>query len=131
MKERSEQDEIIKGRIATALKQAMKRRKRMPEETAGLLQVEVGTLYKYLAGDMIPGGNVLWRACQHLGLVLDEDGIRVTRKRVRNIGKAAHESAQYAFPFISESVEGNRVLLSVRRKDPQYVQVRLRIKVAG
>jgi transcriptional regulator with XRE-family HTH domain len=131
MKERSQQDEIIKDKIATALKRAMKKRSKTHEETADLLQVELGTLYKYLAGDMIPGGNVLWRACQHLGMVLDADGIRVTRRQVGNVGKAAHESAQYAFPFISESVEGNRVLLTVRRKDPEYVQVRLRIKVAG
>jgi len=36
-----------------------------------------------------------------------------------------------ALPFIDESVDGEKVKLRVRRKDNQYVQVRLRIKVAG
>ena len=131
MKERSQQDEIIKGKIATALKRAMKKRRKTHEETAGLLQVEVGTLYKYLAGDMIPGGQVLWRACQRLGMVLDEDGFRVKRSQLGRADRADDESAQYLLPFINEQMEGNKVLVHVRRKDSQYVRVSLRIKMAG
>ena len=98
MKERTEQDEIIKGKIATALKLAMKKRSESPEDAARLLQVELGTLYKYLAGDMIPGGQVLWRACQHLGMVLDEKGLRVTR---RQTAPAAKSRAARSLNFLS------------------------------
>lgn len=129
MKERTEQDEIIKGKIATALKLAMKKRSKSPEDAARLLQVELGTLYKYLAGDMIPGGQVLWRACQHLGMVLDEKGLRVTRRQTAPAAKIAR-GTQFELPFINESVDGDKVRVQVRRKDNQYV-VSLRIEAAG
>jgi transcriptional regulator with XRE-family HTH domain len=132
MKERTQRDEIIKDRIAKALKQAMKKRNKLPEETAGLLHVEPGTLYKYLAGDMIPGGQVLWRACEHLGMVLDETGFRVSRRRrTQNASGVVDTPAQYELPFINESVAGNKIRVHVRRKENEYVQVQLRIKIAG
>ena len=131
MKERSEQDDVIKGKIATVLRKALKRRRKTVEEAAGLLQVELGTMYKYLAGDMIPGGQVLWRACEHLGMVLDETGFKVSRRRTQNASGAADTPAQYELPFINESVAGNKIRVHVRRKENDYVQVQLRIKVAG
>src|ERR1035437_8948194 len=114
MKERTEQDEIIKGRIATALKLAVKKRSKSPEDAARLLQVELGTMYKYLAGDMIPGGQVLWRACEHLGMVLDETGFKVSRRRTQNASGAADTPTQYELPFINESVAGNKIRVHVR-----------------
>ena len=130
MKERTEQDEIIKGKIATALRLAMKRRHKSPEEAASLLRVELGTLYKYLAGDMIPGGQVLWRACEHLGMILDEKGLRATRQRSKPTAKTTRDTPQIELPFINESVDGDKVRVQVRRKDNQYV-VSLRIEAAG
>ena len=88
-------------------------------------------MYKYLAGDMIPGGQVLWRACEHLGMVLDETGFKVSRRRTQNASGAADAPAQYELPFINESVAGNKIRIHVRRKENDYVQVQLRIKVAG
>ena len=131
MKERSEQDDVIKGKIATVLRKALRRRRKTVEEAAGLLHVELGTMYKYLAGDMIPGGQVLWRACEHLGMVLDETGFKVSRRRTQNASGAADTPTQYELPFINESVAGNKIRVHVRRKENDYVQVQLRIKVAG
>jgi hypothetical protein len=130
MKKRVTQDEEIRGKIAIALTAAVKKRKNV-EEAAQLLEVELGTLYKYMAGAMIPGGQVLWRACVRLGMVLDERGLRLSRTRKRGLLPSTSDTIQYKIPFIDESVDGQKVRLQVRRKDSQYVQVRLRIKVAG
>jgi hypothetical protein len=128
MKERSESDELIKARIAQALHAAIDRKEM--ESIATKLGVDVGTLYKYIRGDMIPGGHVLWRACHHLGLVLDEKGLRPSRRRKGHA--ATLQPFQYDLPFLSESLEGEKVNVDVnRKKDAQYVHVRLRIKVAG
>jgi hypothetical protein len=81
-------------------------------------------------GDMIPGGQVLWRSCEHLGLVLDKGGLHPSSGRVRG-SKASEDVDQYELPFINESVGGEKVNCHVRRKDSQYVQVQLRIKLAG
>jgi hypothetical protein len=129
MKTRDSQDEEIRGKIATSLKRAVNKNTRSAEEAAGILQVQIGTLYKYMNGDMIPGGQVLWRACEHLGLVLDKEGLHPSRGRRR--GKATSDRAQYELPFLNESVDGEKVNCHVRRKDSQYVQVNLRIKLAG
>jgi hypothetical protein len=130
MKTRRRQDEEIRGKIATALKKAVDERTQGPEDAARILQVEIGTLYKYMNGDMIPGGQVLWRACAQLGLVLDKGGLRPSSGRVRG-SKAPEHGDQYELPFINESVGGEKVNCHVRRKDNQYVQVQLRIKLAG
>jgi transcriptional regulator with XRE-family HTH domain len=132
-KPRSIRDEEIRGEIAKALKSAMKRRRKSPEEAAELLQVELGTMYKYLAASMIPGGHVLWRACHELGMVLDENGIRLANPRARRLSREI-ETDQYELPFVNESVAGDRVHLQICKRDSldaQYVRVALRIKVAG
>lgn len=129
MKTRDGQDEEIRGNIATALKKAVNKHARSAEDAAGILQVRIGTLYKYMNGDMIPGGQVLWRACEHLGLVLDKDGLHPSGGQRR--AKATPDRAQYELPFLNESVDGEKVNCHVRRKDSQYVQVHLRIKLAG
>jgi hypothetical protein len=87
-------------------------------------------LYKYLAGEIIPGGQVLWRACSHLGLILDSNGLRTSRRRVGTPQPIA-EPLQYGFPFIDETVDGEKVSLNVKKKGSEYVHVNLRIKVAG
>jgi hypothetical protein len=80
-------------------------------------------------GDMIPGGQILWRACGHLPIVLDKDGLHPPRRG--RSPKALKDEAQYVLPFLNESVDGEKVNCHVRRKDNQYVQVNLRIKLAG
>jgi hypothetical protein len=130
MKKRVAQDEEIRGKIAIALTAAVRRAESI-EEAAGLLEIEIGTLYKYMGGAMIPGGQVLWRACARLGMVLDESGLRLSRARKRGLSPAESNPIQYQIPFIDESVDGQKVKLQVLRKGSQYVQVRLRIKVAG
>jgi transcriptional regulator with XRE-family HTH domain len=129
MKERK--NEVIQAKVATVLKDALKKRGKSPEEAARLLDVELGTMYKYLAGDMTPGGQVLWRACLHLGMVLDEKGLRMSKKRSPKSPLKIEEKIQYELPFINESIIGDKIRAQVRRKDNQYVQVSLRIKVAG
>ncbi|MGB8535720.1 MAG: hypothetical protein WCD57_04855 [Acidobacteriaceae bacterium] len=133
-KPRTIRDEEIRGEIAKALKSAMKRRRKSPEEMAELLQVELGTMYKYLAASVIPGGHVLWRACQELGMVLDERGLRVAKPRARKLSLTETDIDQYELPFVNESVAGDKVHLQIYKKgshDAQYVRVALRIKVAG
>ena len=129
MKERRGQDEEIRGKIASALSDAVKNHRSGVAGAASILQVKIGTLYKYMNGDMIPGGQVLWRACEHLGLVLDRGGLRASRSRERS--KDTPREVQYELPFIDESVGSEKVNCHVRRKGSQYVQVRLRIKMAG
>ena len=129
MKIRRSHDEQIRGQIATVLKNAVNGRTQGAEDAARILQVEIGTLYKYMNGDMIPGGQVLWRACEHLGLVLDKRGLHPSNSHARV--KSSESGKQYELPFINESVGGEKVNCHVRRKDSQYVQVQLRIKLAG
>jgi len=129
MKDRK--DELIQGKVAKALKTALKKRGKSPEEAAQLLEVELGTMYKYLAGDMIPGGQVPWRACLHLGMILDEKGLRLARRHMRSSHVELEDNLQYELPFINESISGKKIQAQVRGKDNQYVQVSLRIKVAG
>src|SRR4051812_1390963 len=126
---KNQADDEIKGHVMKALRNALRRRKLTVEKAATLLQVEVGTMYKYINGDIIPGGQVLWLACKHLGMVLDEVGFHVAERTPRNKRQALGESGQYDLPFINESVSGKKVVLHVKKKDSQYVQVRLRIKV--
>jgi hypothetical protein len=128
MKDRK--DDIIQGKFAKALNDALRKRGKNADEAAQLLDVELGTMYKYLAGDMIPGGQVLWRACVHLGMVLDETGFRAIRRK-RPLSRQVDDSAQYELPFINESIMGDKIRAQVRRKNSQYVQVSLRIKIAG
>jgi transcriptional regulator with XRE-family HTH domain len=131
---RTVQDEEIKGRIAMALKKALKKRGKTPEEAAKLLEVELGTMYKYLAASMIPGGHVLWRACKELGMVLDERGLRVARSHYQKATLPIRRAEQYELPFINESFGGDQVRLTIGKKDIQstgYVHVALRIKVAS
>jgi hypothetical protein len=130
MKIRRSHDEQIRGQIATALKNAVNKRTQGAEDAARILQVEIGTLYKYMNGDMIPGGQVLWRACEQLGLVLDKRGLHLSNASAR-VPKSSESGDQYELPFINESVGSEKVNCHVRRKDSQYVQVQLRIKLAG
>jgi transcriptional regulator with XRE-family HTH domain len=133
-KKRTVRDEEIRGEIAKTLKSALAKRGKSPEDAARLLQVELGTLYKYLAASMIPGGHVLWRACRELGLVLDENGLRLARAGTRKLSSPELETDQYELPFINETVAGDKVHLEICKKDSQnaqYVRVALRIKVAG
>ncbi len=132
-KPRTIRDEEIRGAIAKALKSAMKRRRKSPEEAAALLQVELGTMYKYLAASMIPGGHVLWRACHELGMVLDENGMRLANPRARRLSRETGTD-QYELPFVNQSVAGDKVHLQICKRDSQnaqYVRVALRIRVAG
>lgn len=130
MKDRK--NDAIAGKFANGLKKALERRGKSPEEAAQLLKVELGTMYKYLAGDMIPGGQVLWLACIHLDIVLDRNGLKVPRRSGKYVPKLKTEGDQYElFPFINESFEGDKIQANVRKKDNQYVQVMLKIKVAG
>lgn len=123
-------DEIVAGKFAEGLKKALEKTGKNPDQAAEILKVKNGTMYKYLAGDMIPGGRVLWLACQHLGLVLDAEGFR-PRQKSKRVHSQPVEDPQYAFSFINESIEGDKIRAQVRRKDNQYVQVNLRIKVAS
>lgn len=127
---KARKDGALSGKFAQGLKKALRKNRKNPDEAAQLLEVELGTLYKYLAGDIIPGGKVLWLACLHLGMVLDREGFRPAKKTgPQNTPEL--EDAQYAFAFINESIEGEKIRAQVRRKDNQYVQVNLRIKVAS
>jgi len=128
---KNRKDEELSGKFAKGLKDAIKKRRTNPEKAAQLLKVEVGTMYKYLAGDIIPGGQVIWLACLHLGMALDADGFRPVRRSGRELTDEAAEDAQGTFPFINELIEGDKIRAQVRKKDNQFVQVNLRIKVAG
>ena len=128
---RTDRDEDIRSQIAVTLKNALQKRHVAPETAAKLLEVELGTLYKYLAGSMIPGGHVLWRACRELDLILDENGLRLARSGRRKRTAATEDAEQYELPFINETVAGDKVHLTIRKKDPDYVRVSLRIKIAG
>ena len=129
MKMRRDQDEDIKGKIAVALRAAVDKSPENTEGVAAKLKISTATLYKYLNGDMIPGGQVLWRACEHLPIILDKDGLHPPRRS--RSPKTLKDEAQYVFPFLNESVDGEKVNCHVRRKDKQYVHVNLRIKLAG
>jgi hypothetical protein len=129
MKVRRDQDEGIKGKIAGALRAAVDKSPENVEGVAAKLKISTATLYKYMNGDMIPGGQILWRACEHLPIVLDKDGLHPPRRS--RSPKALKDEAQYVLPFLNESVDGEKVNCHVRRKDNQYVQVNLRIKLAG
>ena len=83
---KARQDEEIRGKIADVLRAAVRKSPNNAEAVARKLKIEVATLYKYMNGDMIPGGQVLWRACEHLGLILDRDGLRPTRRRSKSKG---------------------------------------------
>src|SRR6266702_5863867 len=110
-------DEEIRGGIARALKGALKKRGKSPEEAAKLLQVELGTMYKYLAASMIPGGHVLWRACLELGMVLDEKGLRLARSTSRKASAPGGRADQYELPFVNESIAGDLVRVVIGKKD--------------
>jgi hypothetical protein len=125
---KARKDEAVAGEFAKGLKKALVKNRTSPEEAAQILGVELGILYKYLAGAMIPGGKVLWLACMDLGMILDSRGFRPRQKAPNSVVIA--EDAQSAFPFMNESIEGEKIRAHVRKKDNQYV-VSLRIKVAG
>ncbi len=123
-------DDGIQKMFKKGLHEGLTWNKKSTEEAAALLEVKPGTMYKYLAGTMIPGGQVLWRACARLGMVLDAKGFRVDRRKLRNVQAQIEEPAQLAFSFINESIEGERIRAEVRKQN-EYVRVSLRIKVAG
>jgi len=123
-------DELIQRKFAEGLKDALNKNGKTPEQGAALLEVELGTMYKYLAGKMIPGGQVLWRASVRLGTILDKKGFRAGRGKPQTLVAQAEERGQLSFAFIDELVEGERVRAEVRKKN-EYVHVSLRIKVAG
>lgn len=131
-------DDEIKGAIASALERAIMRSGLSRDQVADLLKIEPGTLSKYLTAQMIPGAQVIWRACRELGMVLDAEGLRIVRRKKR---KAASEPEQYGLPFIDESMDEDKVHLTIDRTSSrtgkksvqraEYVRVNLRIKVAG
>ncbi|MGB6130652.1 MAG: hypothetical protein WBG54_02645 [Acidobacteriaceae bacterium] len=131
-KPRNDDDAEIRGEIAKVLKRALKVRRILPENAAELLEVELGTLYKYLGASMIPGGHVLWRACREFDLILDRDGLRVKRTQKAHASQHHSTSDQYELPFVNESVAGDKVHLTISKKgsESEYVQVALRIKVS-
>jgi hypothetical protein len=133
-KQRTVSDEAIRGKIAQALNNALESQGKNAEEAASLLQVEVGTMYKYLAAAMIPGGHVLWRACQELGLILDEKGLRPAGNSHKKASVRRAKALQYELPFINELLADDQVHLVIGKKDVKstgYVHVSLRIKVAN
>ena len=137
---RNRRDEAIRGKIASTLAKALARKGLDREKAAELLDVELGTLSKYLTAKMIPGGHVLWRACKELGLIMDENGLRLAprRKRLEPARRASDD--QYELPFVDEVVAGDKVHLTIHRsngtpgkksvKSADYVSVNLKIKVA-
>ena len=137
---RNRRDEEIRGKIASTLNRALARRGIDREKAAELLDVEPGTLSKYLTAKMIPGGHVLWRACKELGLVMDEGGLQLASRRGRRIAARSATDDQYELPFVDESVAGDKVHLTIHRstgtagkkavKSADYVSVNLKIKVA-
>ncbi len=140
-KPRNIRDEEIRGKIASTLTKALARKGLDREKAAELLDVELGTLSKYLTAKMIPGGHVLWRACKELGLVMDETGLRLARHRGRRENaRGGTDDGQYELPFVDGSVAGDKVHLTIHRttssggkksvKRADYVSVNLRIKVA-
>jgi DNA-binding phage protein len=128
-KERREGDDEIRGRISEALTVAIGTQDK--DQVAALLGLKRSTLYKCLAGDQIPGAQVLWRACKHLGLVLDAKGLHLAREASRRSARIPERSLQYELPFINESVVGDKLKLHAYRKGNEFVQVQLRIRIAG
>lgn len=137
---RNRRDEEIRSKIASTLAKALARKGLDREKAAELLNVELGTLSKYLTAKMIPGGHVLWRACKELGLIMDEDGLRLASRRKRPESARSRSDDQYELPFVDEAVAGNKVHLTIHRstgtpgkkavKSADYVSVNLKIKVA-
>lgn len=67
-------------------------------------------------------------------MVLDDKGLRPARQSARKRTSPETGSDQYELPFVNQSVAGDKVHLIIDKKDSQnaeYVQVSLRIKVAG
>jgi len=60
---------------------------------------------------MIPGGQVLWRACIQLDMTLDKTGFKVRRSRKGAMPDKPEENAQYELPFINESPQETRYKL--------------------
>ena len=85
---------------------------------------------RYFAGDD-PGISAITKNMDVPSrlFVLDKDGLHPPRRGHRP--KALKDEAQYVLPFLNESVGGEKVNCHVRRKDNQYVQVNLKIKLAG
>lgn len=137
---RNRRDEEIRSKIASTLAKALARKGLDREKAAELLNVELGTLSKYLTAKMIPGGHVLWRACKELGLIMDEDGLRLASRRRRSESTRGSSDDQYELPFVDEAVAGDKVHLTIHRstgtpgkksvKSADYVSVNLKIRVA-
>lgn len=137
---RNRRDEAIRSKIASTLAKALARKGLDREKAAELLDVELGTLSKYLTAKMIPGGHVLWRACKELGLIMDENGLRLAPRRKRLESARGASDDQYELPFVDEAVAGDKVHLTIHRstgtpgkksvKSADYVSVNLKIKVA-
>jgi transcriptional regulator with XRE-family HTH domain len=131
---RDNRDEKIRGEIAKNLEIAVRKSGKSRERVADLLEIEIGTLSKYLNAQMIPGGHVLWRACRELGMVLDHEGLRLATRRDRRKNAKPVSQDQYELPFVDEVLAGDKVHLTIGRKGPQkaeYVSVTLKIKVAS
>jgi transcriptional regulator with XRE-family HTH domain len=131
---RDHRDEEIRGKIAQGLEVAIRKSGKSREDVSKLLGIELGTLSKYLNAQMIPGGHVLWRACKELGMVLDEDGLRPTRRRAQRKAPKQVGVDQYELPFVDEVLAGDKVHLTIGKKGSQrdeYVRVTLKIKVAS
>jgi transcriptional regulator with XRE-family HTH domain len=133
-KPRDDRDEEIRGQIAKSLEIAIRKSGKSREDVAKLLGVELGTISKYLSAKMIPGGHVLWRACKELDMILDEDGLRLVRRRTQRKKVKPVSQDQYELPFVDEVLAGDKVHLTIGKKGSErdgYVRVTLSIKVAG
>ena len=124
MKKRTKLDDDFAREFADKLAEAIDDQSLTREEAAEALKVKKAVLYKYLRADAIPGGNVVQRACQELGLVLDYRGLRVTPDFFKDDAKRPKpvRPVQLKFPFDRETVRGKTVQVEI---GPREITIKL------
>jgi transcriptional regulator with XRE-family HTH domain len=119
MKRRTHIDTEFAREIANKFAEAIDQQNLTIEDAAVDLGVRKAVLYRYLRGDAIPGSNVLQRACQEWGLVLDYRGLNVTPDYFKDDAPKLRRapSLQLKFPFVREVVHSKHVQVEVGPKE--------------
>ena len=135
MKKRSRDDVAFAARIGQQFRDAIEKHRLTREQAAKELGVKRASIYKYLNGTVVPGSNVLQRACERWGITLDYRGLRLDAAQFSQTGRsrsrARSEAPQLALPFATESLKGKHLELKIRPANSNTIVVTLRVRVAG
>jgi transcriptional regulator with XRE-family HTH domain len=121
----------LRHEIAVRFREAIEINGLTMSEAAAQLGVRRQTLWLYLNEKSMPGGEVLRKACQHWKLSLNIKGFGFTSAAFGPPKDKPQKVEQYDLFRALNQIEEKQIKTTVVRRVGEFVELRVRIKVAS